>query len=240
MTLNKDLLVILPSYQGLERETVVLRDELRDVGCTMLESHGLGLIDRVRSELASRALALPHDRWLWLDADMAAPASEIARLVETAIRHDADALTAIYMTKEIPSAPTCVFDTGSPHWPTPNRSSVVCGRDGYIYPVRRCGFGAIVTHRRMFERLTPTLPEVGMRNVPTGHPFFITATSETGPETPAEYLGEDYSLCERARATGSLIWADSRIRVGHVGRYRYGWEDVVRRPMHQTVELDFG
>lgn len=40
------------------------------------------------------------------------------------------------------------------------------------------------------------------------------------------YLGEDFSFCERALQAGHLCYADPAIRLWHVGRYAYGWEDA--------------
>lgn len=230
-TIGRDLLVVLPNYSGLEHPTRVLLASLQEAGCPLLEAHGIGLIDRVRSELASRALETQYERWLWLDADMTAPVGELARLVETATRHDLDALTAVYMTKERPSSPTCRFDYESPAWPTPNRGAALCGADGMLYPVTMLGFGAVVTHRRLFERLRDTLPEVDLLGCKNARPYFLPMV------VGRRYLGEDYSLCERARASGSTLWADSRVRVGHVGRYVYGWEDAAKRGAFSNVEL---
>jgi hypothetical protein len=40
------------------------------------------------------------------------------------------------------------------------------------------------------------------------------------------YLAEDFAFCHRARSCGFKIMADTRIRLWHVGRYRFGWEDA--------------
>jgi hypothetical protein len=42
------------------------------------------------------------------------------------------------------------------------------------------------------------------------------------------YLAEDYAFCERARACGFKIMADTTIRLWHIGTYAYGWEDAGR------------
>ena len=55
-------------------------------------------------------------------------------------------------------------------------------------------------------------------------PFFqpIIVDTEKGPW----YLAEDYSFCERARRCGFKIMADTRVRLWHVGSYKYSWEDA--------------
>lgn len=45
-------------------------------------------------------------------------------------------------------------------------------------------------------------------------------------DTGTWYLGEDFAFCERARRSGFPILADTRIKLGHVGAYRYFWEDA--------------
>ena len=40
------------------------------------------------------------------------------------------------------------------------------------------------------------------------------------------YLPEDFSFSERARRAGYKVMADTSIRLGHIGNYEYGWEDV--------------
>ncbi len=40
------------------------------------------------------------------------------------------------------------------------------------------------------------------------------------------YLSEDYAFCERAGQAGHRIVVDSTIRLGHVGKYNYAWEDA--------------
>ncbi len=39
-------------------------------------------------------------------------------------------------------------------------------------------------------------------------------------------MAEDYAFCHRARQCGYRIYADTSIRLWHIGTYRYGWEDA--------------
>jgi hypothetical protein len=48
---------------------------------------------------------------------------------------------------------------------------------------------------------------------------------DPGPTTPW-YLAEDYAFCERARQCGYKIWADTRVRLTHIGSYAYTWEEA--------------
>ena len=47
------------------------------------------------------------------------------------------------------------------------------------------------------------------------------------PENSGRWsISEDYAFCERARQAGFSVMADTRIRLWHVGMYRYSWEDA--------------
>jgi hypothetical protein len=57
-----------------------------------------------------------------------------------------------------------------------------------------------------------------------------------GPEFPVAvpatpwYLAEDFAFCERARQCGYKIWADTRVRLTHIGSYAYTWEEAGADP----------
>jgi hypothetical protein len=55
------------------------------------------------------------------------------------------------------------------------------------------------------------------------------------------YLAEDYAFCQRARASGFKIMADTTIRLWHVGNYSFGWEDAGTIPERfETFVLNLG
>jgi hypothetical protein len=60
-------------------------------------------------------------------------------------------------------------------------------------------------------------------------PFFLPAVIDD-PLRGAWYLSEDYAFCERARQVGTPVLTDTRIRLGHAGRFVYGWEDAGSTP----------
>jgi hypothetical protein len=61
-----------------------------------------------------------------------------------------------------------------------------------------------------------------------------TTEGEASPLTPHHspaakrywYLSEDFAFSHRARQAGYKIYSDSTIRLGHIGRYSYAWEDA--------------
>jgi len=54
------------------------------------------------------------------------------------------------------------------------------------------------------------------------YPFFLPGVWDDD-----YYLGEDFSFCKRARASGYKVMLDPGIKLGHIGKYTYEWEDVV-------------
>jgi hypothetical protein len=64
-------------------------------------------------------------------------------------------------------------------------------------------------------------------------PYFLPA----GGPRQRGYLSEDYSFCERARRVGVVPFADTRIKLGHVGRYTYTWDDLFPRERHESFAL---
>ena len=55
------------------------------------------------------------------------------------------------------------------------------------------------------------------------------------------YLAEDYAFCQRARASGFKIMADTTVRLWHHGNHAYGWEDAGRElERYDTFTLNLG
>jgi hypothetical protein len=68
-------------------------------------------------------------------------------------------------------------------------------------------------------------------------PYFLplVATRDDGSHW---YLAEDFAFCERARRAGHPVYADTRIRLRHFGRYGYTWEDAIsERPRYANVKM---
>jgi hypothetical protein len=55
-------------------------------------------------------------------------------------------------------------------------------------------------------------------------PYFMPMVIET--ERGPWYLGDDFAFSHRAREAGFKIFADTTIRLGHIGRHAYSWEDA--------------
>lgn len=52
------------------------------------------------------------------------------------------------------------------------------------------------------------------------------------------YLAEDFAFCERARRAGHPVLADTSIRLFHIGRYGYSWEEAMApRQRYENVTM---
>ena len=120
--------------------------------------------------------------------------------------------------KKGPRQFACQFLSGTP--------SVRFGKNGGLVEVRYCGFGFTHVRRTVFEAVQQRLdlPVCNQRFGSLLVPFFLPMVV---PEPRGHWsLSEDYAFCERARQAGFTVMADTRIRLWHVGTYRYGWEDA--------------
>ncbi len=192
-------------------------------------------IDRVRSWLASAALATDHDWWVWLDHDNGHSAKRVNQLVEDAQSADLDALYAIVPCRHAEPVPNC-----NP-LPPMTQFPGFGPEKGDIWEIRDGGLALAVTHRRVFERLAFGVPERGLpgleeldfpesvkplgidpARLTRGWPFFLPLIGQR------KYFGEDMSFCMRARFSGSRLWADTRMVCWHLAPTRvYGLPDLL-------------
>jgi hypothetical protein len=104
--------------------------------------------------------------------------------------------------------------------------SITFGENGGLIEVLYAATGFLLVRREAYLTIQRHL-QLPICNERFGHPlipFFLPMirTIEDGHW----YLAEDYSFCERARLSGFRIYADTSIRLWHIGWYRFGWEDA--------------
>lgn len=104
------------------------------------------------------------------------------------------------------------------------------------------GTGFLLTHRMVYDDIRRTfgLPLCNTKwNQPTV-PFFLPMVVPDGANG-YWYLGEDFAFCERARQAGHKITVDTTLRLGHIGRYTYQWEDAgMAMPRVPGAKFDMG
>lgn len=207
--------VLVPVAGSIVPECEDALRELERRGYTVWRVRGYSAIDAARNQMASDALAKGFDELMWIDADVVFDPDDVDKLR----RHDVPLVCGIYPKKSRRQF-ACAF--------LPQTRQVVFGVQGGLIEIRYCGFGFTLTRRTLYETMQRQLHlPVCNRHFQTPLvPYFGPLVWGEGEQ--AWYLSEDYSFCERARRSGFRVLADTRIRLWHVGAYRYGWEDAGR------------
>lgn len=197
-------------------------------GYQVRRAYGYSAIDFGRSALASQALRDGFDELMWIDSDVGFRPDDVERLR----RLDLPISCGLYPKKDRKSF-ACHF--------IPGTERVVFGKGGGMREVLYAGFGFMHTRREVYERIKDRigLPECNQRFGPTVTPWFLPEYVPDGAGW--WYLAEDYAFCNRARRCGYRIMADTTIRLVHIGRHRYCWEDFGDKPSrYKTLEIRFG
>lgn len=191
--------------------------ELEVRGYTVRREYGYAAIDQARSQMASDALADGFDELMWIDSDVGFDADAVARLR----RHDLPVVCGIYPKKNV-RALSCHL--------LPGTRRVHFGEGGGLLEILYAATGFLLTRREVYERVAAheALPVCNQRFDRPTVPYFLPLVIPDGEGH--WYLGEDYAFCERARRSGFAIMADTTVRLTHIGRYAYGWEDAGATP----------
>jgi len=209
-------IVLVPYTTHIEPSCERGLRELERSGLEVRRYPATAAVDRTRSEAATAALRDGFDELMWIDADISFQPADVDRLRS----HDLPIVAGVYAKKG---------QQGLAMHPLPETREIHLGDGGGLLPVRYIGAGFVLTQRRVYEDVQRTfsLPatnvQFGVPAVPYFLPMVIADDAVAGGYW---YLSEDYAFCERARQAGHSVVADTTIRLGHVGRYIYGWEDA--------------
>jgi hypothetical protein len=207
-----------------------LRD-LERAGLEVLRYPSGAAIDRSRCDAATSALAEGADELMWIDSDIAFEAADVERLRAT----DHSIVAGLYPKKGVRDFAAHLL---------PGTAALHVGETGGLVEVRAVGAGFLLTRRAAYDDVQRffALPVCNTRFGQPTIPYFLpmVVADDQGPPGSYWYLGEDYAFCERARQAGHKVMVDTRIRLGHVGKYVYGWEDAgtaVTRVTAATFQL---
>ena len=170
-------------------------------------------IARGRSMIATAALHDGFDDLLWIDSDIVFSPSSVDALRA----HDVTVVGGVYPQKG--RRRLCVNPVARP-------VTLKFGKGGGLVEVEHVATGFLLTRRAAYEAIQrhhelPRCKGDGAGIIP-----FYQSLIHGNAERGFEYLSEDYSFCERARAAGHKVYADTSVRLGHVGSHEYGWEDA--------------
>lgn len=195
-------------FPDCERSLNVLEQR----GYTVRRLYGQ-VIDFARSKMASEALRDGFDELMWIDSDVGFDPDDVDRLRA----HHLPMVCGIY-PKKGERALSCNLRPGT--------DRLTFGDEGGLVEIEYAATGFLLTHRRVYEdiRRDQSLPTCNERFGSPLVPYFLPMVHQH--PAGAWYLGEDFAFCERARQSGHKIFADTTIRLQHIGTYRYSWEDA--------------
>ncbi len=188
---------------------------------------GYAAIDQGRNQLATDALVDGFEEVIWVDSDVAFHPDSIDQLRS----HSEEIVCGIYPQKNKLALASHVM---------PGTQSITFGRDGGLQEILYAGTGFLLIRRSAFQTIFEQLhlPICNERFGRPTIPFFMPMTREI--EEGSWYLAEDYAFCERARRCGIKIYADTSIRLWHIGNYKFGWEDAgMERPRFGSFTMHF-
>ena len=223
--------VIVPIAAHTEPECERGLEELERRGYVVRRRACHVAIDMGRSQMASEALADGFEEQMWIDADVGFAADDVDRLRA----HSESFVCGLYAKRGTPEL-ACHA--------TPDTKELIFGEMGGLVEMTYVGMGFCLIRREVFDdvRTKHALPTCGINQKVPFAPYFMPMVIPRGEETrgvtDSWYLAEDYAFCERARTAGHPVLADTRVRLFHVGRYGYSWEDAMgARERYKNVKM---
>jgi predicted O-methyltransferase YrrM len=221
--------VVLVPFSGfIHQECDAGLKELERRGYPVRRVGGYANIDVGRSQMVTDALRDGFDETFWIDSDVGFDPDSLERLRS----HNLPMVCGIYPQKG-KRALACHVMPGS--------ASMTFGKNGGLVELLYAATGFLLVRREVYLGIQEKT-KLPMCNERFGHPMIPYFLSLIHPiEDGYWYLADDYAFCQRARASGYRIFADTTIRLWHVGQYRYGWEDAgMDRPRFDSFTMNFG
>ncbi len=205
--------ILVPVADSIEPDCARSLFQLEQQGYPVWRVYGASGIDQVRSQMATDALAAGFEELMWIDADMSFPVDAVMQLRTL----DLPISCAIY-TKKGQRELVVHLEPGT--------ERLTFGEGGGLAKIKYGATGFLHTRRHIYDEIQrhEQLPTCNKHFGRPVVPYFLPMAVPVGENF--WYLGEDFAFCERARRCGYDIIADTKIRLGHIGRQTYGWEDA--------------
>lgn len=204
--------MLVPASSSVEPECEQALSVLSERGYAVRHLRGNAAIDQARNLLATRALSGGFEELLWIDSDIGFDPDDVERLRA----HDLPLVCGLYPKKGEQAVACHVL---------PGTDEIVFGKKGGLVEILYAGTGFLLTRREVYGRIEEAcaLPRCNARFAEAVIPYFLPMIVPDGDGH--WYLGEDYAFCERARQAGLRVFADTTVRLKHIGKYAYSWED---------------
>ena len=220
-------IILVPVASHIEPACDDALRQLEKDGVKVYRKYGFSAIDQGRCVMAQQAINDGYEHLFWIDSDIAFCPYDIYRIINTSIREQQPFITATYCVKGWPAL-TTKFHSGF--------DEIVFGTHGGLYEAEYAATGFMYTHVSVYESikvkfgLKPVNIWGGQYKV---HAWFLPMIIDDN------YVGEDFSFCHRARKSGITIFADTTIRLAHIGRYSYSFDFINRGVVEEPNILIF-
>jgi len=209
---NSQCVILVPVAHRIEPDCDHGLRELEAKGYKVRRVWGYSAIDVARSEIATSAITDGFEELVWIDSDISFDPLSVDHLRS----HNLPIVCAIYARKA-QQALAC--------YAMPGTAQISFGEGGGLVEILYGGCGFVVTRRQVYLDIQEheRLPLCNTRTrpmVPYFQPMVIP------DDDSFWYLAEDFAFFERARRSGYKVFADTTIRLWHIGNYGYSWEEA--------------
>ena len=214
---HKKYLIAVPCLDMMQTGFVASLVGMQRVGACKHSFLANSLVYDARNMLAAEAIDTGADRVLFLDSDMAFGVDLMQRLADD-MDEGCDFVSGLYFGRRFPLKPlvyksVAIVDT---------KDGLKGKTEAYsdypedaLFPIAGSGFGAVMLSTKLLKDVYDTC----------GYPF---------APMPG-VLGEDLAFCLRAKQLGYMLYCDSRIKLKHIGSFRYGEEHYIRTESDKDV-----
>lgn len=193
-------LIAIPCMDMVHTQFMQALIGMRRVGECTVSITVSTLVHNARNLLAKQAVDGGFDRIMWLDSDMVFDTDLMERL-SSDLDEGREFVTGVYHKRKPPFTATIFKDVGlyvGNALVMPKAEAFIDYPENDIFEVDACGFGCVMHSVELLKK-------VGGR---FGPPFAMLPG-----------FGEDISFCMRLEELGVKMYADSRIKLGHIGSF---------------------
>lgn len=213
--MKQKCVILVPVANYIEPECEKSLHQLTGMGYEVRRAWGYSDISRGRSQMATDALADGFEELMWIDSDIDFQPSHVEKLRSRRL----PIVGGIYPLK---NKKRLACDTLRPN------ESIVFGEQGGLFPLHYLATGFLLTQRRVYQQIEDQLKLPCC--IGTGKnglvPYFMPMVVAHKTLPVSLYLNEDFSFCERAQQCGFEIIADTTLRLGHIGKKAFSWEEA--------------
>lgn len=226
-----DFILMTPIYQGVEGLTCWCVESAHQAGLNFLwvvgtEGKGDALISRSRSVAATAFMEYGQsNHMIFLDSDIVFRPEQL-KVLNDSQKEGCDVVGGMYPVRAGTDNSSYFFDGKAPSPPGVHKIQFLS--TGFM------GISKYVLNKIVREYKYPDGGSMKLLHPNTRHtrsyPFFESRPIHLDPPDPSGcdeiWLSEDWDFCEKVRAVGLDVYADTRIQLGHVGQRVVTFQDV--------------